>query len=37
VSFRREDGDWRIETLEFEEKWTTPYEDGWAETPRVER
>jgi len=34
--FRRVDGSWKISSLEFEFKYYTPYEDGWAKTPMWE-
>jgi hypothetical protein len=34
--FERIDGSWKISSLEFEFKYYTPYEDGWAKTPMWE-
>ena len=34
--FVRIDGSWKISSLEFEFKYYTPYEDGWAKTPMWE-
>jgi len=31
--FRRVAGIWKLASLEFEFKYYTPYEDGWAKTP----
>jgi len=34
--FRRVGGEWKLASLEFEFKYYTPYEDGWAKTPMWE-
>ena len=34
--FQRIDGSWKISSLEFEFRYYTPYEDGWAKTPMWE-
>jgi len=34
--FRRVDGRWKLASLDFEFKYYTPYEDGWAKTPMWE-
>jgi hypothetical protein len=34
--FKRIDGSWKINSLAFEFKYYTPYEDGWAKTPMWE-
>ena len=31
--FKRIDGNWKISSLNFEFKYYTPFEDGWAKTP----
>ena len=31
--FRRVGGEWKIAVLDFEFKYYSPYEDGWAKTP----
>jgi len=35
-TFKRIDGEWKICSLEFEFKYYTPFEDGWAKTPMWE-
>jgi hypothetical protein len=34
--FRRIGGEWKLTRLEFEFKYYTPFEDGWAKTPMWE-
>ena len=34
--FRRVEGEWKIESIQFEFKYYTPFEDGWAKTPMWE-
>ena len=34
--FERIDGSWKISSLEFEFRYFTPFEDGWAKTPMWE-
>jgi hypothetical protein len=34
--FERVDGGWKIASLQFEFKYYTPFEDGWAKTPMWE-
>lgn len=34
--FKRVDQQWKLSSLEFEFKYYTPYEDGWAKTPMWE-
>ena len=34
--FERVDGEWKIRSLEFEFKYYTPFEEGWARTPMWE-
>jgi hypothetical protein len=34
--FKRIDGSWKISSLQFEFKYFTPFEEGWAKTPMWE-